>query len=125
MSEVIFMSLKDDYMPVPTKKSWLKIAEEYSNYRQIPNCLGSIDGKHIQRQTHLKRAHRRTSITRIFFSMVLMVSLMLIIYLLALMSGLLEAPMTTLSSAFLILENVSFQINWTFHKPSVFQAGPR
>lgn len=43
-------------MPIPTKETWLKIATEYSDYRQIPNCLGSIDGKHVRIQKPAKSA---------------------------------------------------------------------
>lgn len=29
---------------------WAQLAEEFQNKWQIPNCLGSIDGKHIVHQ---------------------------------------------------------------------------
>lgn len=37
-------------MPVPTEKSFKSIAEEFYNTWNFPNCLGSIDGKHIRIQ---------------------------------------------------------------------------
>lgn len=73
MSEVIYISLKDDYMPVPTKEDWLKIATEYSDYRQIPNCLGSIDGKHIRLQKPSKTASQHYNYKN-FFSLHLFAS---------------------------------------------------
>ena len=33
-------------MKVPKEDDFLKIAEEYEQMWQVPNCLGSIDGKH-------------------------------------------------------------------------------
>lgn len=35
-------------MPVPTKEQWQKIAEEFWNTWNFPNCIGAIDGKHVQ-----------------------------------------------------------------------------
>lgn len=54
ISIVIFSTLKDEYMPIPNKEAWLKTAEEYFDYRQIPNCLGSLDGKHVRLQKPAK-----------------------------------------------------------------------
>lgn len=34
-------------MPQPTKEIWKKSAEGFYNLWQFPNCIGSIDGKHI------------------------------------------------------------------------------
>lgn len=34
-------------MPVPTKEQWLRIAEEFWNTWNFPNCIGAIDGKHV------------------------------------------------------------------------------
>lgn len=73
MSDVIFLTLKDEYMPIPTKECWLKIATEYSDYRQIPNCLGSIDGKHVRIQKPAKSASLYHNYKH-FKSLVLLVS---------------------------------------------------
>ncbi|CAH2088855.1 unnamed protein product [Euphydryas editha] len=35
-------------MPVPTKEQWQKIAEEFWYTWNFPNCIGAIDGKHVQ-----------------------------------------------------------------------------
>jgi len=37
-------------MPVPNKEQWKSIADRYQELWHIPNCLGSIDGKHIRIQ---------------------------------------------------------------------------
>ena len=43
----IWDSLVGDYMPVPTKQDWRDIAEGFSQRWNFPNCLGSVDGKHV------------------------------------------------------------------------------
>lgn len=30
-----------------TVENWIKVANEYNQKWQLPNCLGSIDGKHV------------------------------------------------------------------------------
>lgn len=35
-------------MPVPTREMWLEIAAGYAELWDFPNCLGSVDGKHIR-----------------------------------------------------------------------------
>lgn len=37
-------------MPVPTTDEWKEIAKRYYELWNLPNCLGSIDGKHIRIQ---------------------------------------------------------------------------
>lgn len=34
-------------MPPPTEESWRKVTEGYKNMWNFPNCLGALDGKHI------------------------------------------------------------------------------
>ena len=46
----IWEVLQPKYMPTPDCKGWLKIAEDFEALWQFPNCIGSIDGKHITLQ---------------------------------------------------------------------------
>lgn len=50
MSKVIFTVLKKRYLGKPNSQKWRNIAREYLDYRQIPLCVGSIDGKHVRIQ---------------------------------------------------------------------------
>jgi len=34
-------------MPLPTKDIWEKTAKRYEELWNLPNCIGSVDGKHI------------------------------------------------------------------------------
>ncbi|CAK1599878.1 unnamed protein product [Parnassius mnemosyne] len=43
----IWKNLKDIFMPKPTKEKWKQIAKTYSDKWQFPNCVGSLDGKHV------------------------------------------------------------------------------
>lgn len=45
--EQIWKILQPEYIPVPSTKTWLEIAEAFQTIWGFPNCLGSIDGKHI------------------------------------------------------------------------------
>lgn len=47
-SEVIWKVLQPDFLPNPTKEVWLQSAERYWELWNLPNCVGSIDGKHIR-----------------------------------------------------------------------------
>lgn len=51
---VIWKKLKPIYMPKPTKEHWQKISREYKEMWNFPNCIGSLDGKHINIQCPLK-----------------------------------------------------------------------
>lgn len=46
--QVIWSELLERYMPYPTVNSWQDVAHEYYQKWNFPNCLGSIDGKHIR-----------------------------------------------------------------------------
>lgn len=41
-------------MPKPTKDDWKKISKEYKELLNFPNCLGSLDGKHINIRCPIK-----------------------------------------------------------------------
>ncbi|KAL0158163.1 hypothetical protein M9458_046239 [Cirrhinus mrigala] len=42
-----FAILVEDYMPVPTTEDWRDIVSEFYHRWNFPNCLGSVDGKHL------------------------------------------------------------------------------
>lgn len=48
MSDCLWDSLEDDYMRMPSTDEWKLIAQRFYEQWNIPNCLGSIDGKHIR-----------------------------------------------------------------------------
>lgn len=45
--EAICKRMEPLFLPVPTKEIWESSAEQYSRLWQFPNCIGSIDGKHV------------------------------------------------------------------------------
>ncbi|CAM4650069.1 unnamed protein product [Leuciscus chuanchicus] len=47
VSQAIWECLLDDYMPVPSKQDCSNIAAGFLEQWNFPNCLGSIDGKHV------------------------------------------------------------------------------
>ncbi|KAG9261428.1 hypothetical protein AMEX_G24960, partial [Astyanax mexicanus] len=47
VSQAIWDSLVAEYMPVPTKEDWRTIAAVLHERWKFPNCLRSIDGKHV------------------------------------------------------------------------------
>lgn len=47
---VIWNVLQPIYLPCPTKESWRRIAEHFYKIWNFPNCVGAVDGKHIQIQ---------------------------------------------------------------------------
>ena len=44
----IWETLQPEHMPVPTKECWLNVSERYWELWNLPNCVGSIDAKHIR-----------------------------------------------------------------------------
>ena len=46
--------MMETQMPKPTEESWTAIAERFWRRWQFPNCIGAIDGKHIQIQAPKK-----------------------------------------------------------------------
>lgn len=47
-SVAIWETLKAEYMPIPTTERWSEAAKRYWELWKLPNCVGSIDGKHIR-----------------------------------------------------------------------------
>lgn len=48
--KAIWKYLRKEYMPLPSENMWLEIARRYEELWNMPNCIGSIDGKHIRIQ---------------------------------------------------------------------------
>lgn len=48
MAECLWDTLQKDYMPMPSTKEWIMISKRFYEQWNMPNCLGSIDGKHIR-----------------------------------------------------------------------------
>ena len=44
---VLWEVMKDKYMPPLTEDLWIKIAKQFYDTWQFPNCIGAIDGKHV------------------------------------------------------------------------------
>src|SRR5215510_5619297 len=47
-SKAIWKVLQPIYMAVPTSDEWLRMADEFNDSCKMPNCIGSIDGKHCR-----------------------------------------------------------------------------
>lgn len=45
-SAIIF-TLKDEYIPIPGEEDWKRIAKEFWEIWNFPNCIGTLDGKHV------------------------------------------------------------------------------
>ena len=46
--EAIWDVLKDQEMPIPDQGMWEKIEQVFARRWDFPNCIGALDGKHIQ-----------------------------------------------------------------------------
>lgn len=47
-TDAIWELLREEYLPIPNEEMWRKIADDYYVKTSFPNCIGSIDGKHIR-----------------------------------------------------------------------------
>lgn len=47
-AEKLWVVLQPQYMALPTNEQWKEISDRYYELWNMPNCLGSIDGKHIR-----------------------------------------------------------------------------
>ncbi|CDQ64091.1 unnamed protein product [Oncorhynchus mykiss] len=50
VAQAIWDCLVGEYMPVPKEEDWRTIAAEFLERWNFPNCLGSIDEKHVEIQ---------------------------------------------------------------------------
>lgn len=48
MCNAIWTVLQPIYMPMPNEEMWREKAKRYFELWNLPNCIGSIDGKHIR-----------------------------------------------------------------------------
>ena len=46
--KLIWDILRREYMPTPSTEKWLAIAEGFQMKVNFPNCIGTLDGKHIR-----------------------------------------------------------------------------
>lgn len=58
-------------MPEPSVELWLEIAKRYYKKTNYPNCIGSIDGKHIRIRKPAKSGSYYSNYKK-FFSIVLL-----------------------------------------------------
>jgi hypothetical protein len=47
-SKVVWGKLQAKYMPVPNKHDWDEISKVFFEKCYVPNCIGSIGGKHCR-----------------------------------------------------------------------------
>lgn len=46
--EAIWSSLSPVFLKYPTEEDWIEIAADFQDKLRFPNCVGAIDGKHIE-----------------------------------------------------------------------------
>lgn len=69
--QAIWNSLKAREMPQPTEHQWLEIAEEFYAKTNFPNCVGTIDGKHVRCRNPLNSGSQYFNYKK-YFSVILM-----------------------------------------------------
>lgn len=46
--QILWEKMQPEYMPRPNKEKWVENAHRYYTLWNLPNCVGSVDGKHIR-----------------------------------------------------------------------------
>lgn len=46
--KVLWIKLKRTFMPEMTTEKWKEVEDGFRKYANFPNCIGAIDGKHIE-----------------------------------------------------------------------------
>ena len=70
--QVIMASFMEEYMFLPdSKEKWLSVAREFEEKWQFPNCVGTIDGKHVPLINSFNSGSTYVNYKR-FFSIVLL-----------------------------------------------------
>jgi len=63
--------LQPKYLSPPTEEEWTRIAKNFFEIWQFPNCFGCIDGKHIRIKAPGNSASKYFNYKK-FFSMILL-----------------------------------------------------
>lgn len=69
--ENIWLYFHAVYIPKPSKKRWLDIAEEFDRKAHFPHCVGAVDGKHVRVQKFANSGSMYLNYKQ-FFSIVLL-----------------------------------------------------
>lgn len=48
----IWSCLREEYMSILSELQWIERANRFDELWNLPNCIGSIDGKHIRACAH-------------------------------------------------------------------------
>lgn len=51
--QAIWSGLKDAVFSECTENMWIQTAKEFQDISNVPNCIGAIDGMHIELQVHI------------------------------------------------------------------------
>ncbi|XP_068096531.1 uncharacterized protein [Hyperolius riggenbachi] len=68
---LIWRKLRQLYMPIPDRAQWEDIGQKFWSKCRFPNCLGAVDGKHIQLVMPLHTGSKFYNYKK-YFSIVLM-----------------------------------------------------
>jgi len=70
--DAIWKVLQSTYLQCPQEENgWIRIAEEFNNIWNFPNCIGAIDGKHCRIQAPPKSGSAFHNYKN-YFSLILM-----------------------------------------------------